>query len=62
MAVSYGSSVYLHDKCEFFETCQAAYQWSSRRVTTHIEKMKQEVQAAKATKIKLVEASGGCGE
>ena len=62
MSVSYGTSVYLHADYEFFESRQAAYQWCARRVTASIEKMKQKMQAAEATKIKLIEASGNCGE
>ncbi|EGO0259841.1 hypothetical protein E4P54_16540 [Salmonella enterica subsp. enterica serovar Panama] len=58
MSVSYGTSVYLHADYEFFESRQAAYQWCARRVTASIEKMKQKIQAAEATKIKLIEASG----
>lgn len=61
LAVSYGTSVYLHDEYEFFETSEAAYRWCARRVTTRIDKMKQEIQAAEETKIKLVEASGNSG-
>ena len=62
MSVSYGTSVYLHADYEFFESRQAAYQWCARRVTASIEKMKQKMQAAEATKIKLIEASGNCVE
>lgn len=62
MSVSYGTSVYLHADYEFFESRQAAYQWCARRVTASIEKMKQKMQAAETTKIKLIEASGNCGE